>query len=176
MQRPLSTIAVLAVSLVVASSAGAACLQGNAAGVWRYFLQSGYANGGHAHGEHSGGGHSHGSHRPVLHDAHWRGHFSFSSAGVMTGVSGTEQYPTTSMSIASRAVPISTARLTVQTSCRAFGYFISGGVRYDFEGWMSRDKEEVKGVGRFVVADGVLSAADGQRDDAGTFTLEMVRQ
>lgn len=176
MQRPLSTVAVLGILFVVSSSAGAACVQGNAAGVWRYFAQSGYANGGHAHSEHSGGGHSHGLHRPVLHDSHWRGHFSFSAAGVMTAVSGTEQYPTTSMSIASRTVPMSAARMTVQASCRAFGYFISGGVRYDFEGWMSRDKEEIKGVGRFVVADGVLATADGQLDDAGTFALEMVRQ
>lgn len=176
MLRIRSKIVFLGASLVISSSAGAACVQGNAAGVWRYFAQSGYAEGGQEGGHHSEGTHHHGSHRAVLHDAHWRGHFSFTSAGVMTGASGTEQYPTPTMSIGSRAVAITTARLTVQTSCRAFGYFISGGVRYDFEGWMSRDKEKISGVGRYLVPDGVLSAVDGVRDDAGTFALEMVRQ
>ncbi len=80
------------------------------------------------------------------------------------------------MTIASRTVPLSGARMTVQASCRTFGYFISGGVRYDFEGWMSRDKEEIHGVGRYVVPDGILATADGLRDDAGTFSLKFVRQ
>lgn len=176
MKRRLSMVAVVGISFLVSSSAWAACVQGNSAGVWRYFAQSGFAEGGHAQGGHSGAGHSHGSHRAVLHDSHWRGHMSFSAAGVMTAASGTEQYPTTSMTIASRSVPISAARMTVQASCRTFGYFVSGGVRYDFEGWMSRDKEEIQGVGRYVVADGILGTPDGQSDDAGTFSLELVRQ
>ena len=176
MLRIRSRIVFLGMSLLISCSASAACVQGNSAGVWRYFAQSGYAQGGHSESGHTGGGHSHGAHRAVLHDAHWRGHFSFNAAGVMTGASGTEQYPTPSVTIGSRTVAMTTARLTVQPSCRAFGYFVSGGVRYDFEGWMSRDKEEIKGVGRYLVPDGVLSTADGVRDDAGTFALEMVRQ
>lgn len=176
MLRIYPTIAVLGMSFLISPSASAACVQANSAGVWRYFAQSGYSSGSSTQGHHSEAGHNHGSHRAVLHDSHWRGHFSINSVGVMTGGSGTEQYPTAGMTIGTRTVPVSLARLTVQASCRAFGYFVSGGVRYDFEGWMSRDKEEIQGVGRFVVPDGTLAIANGQPDDAGTFTLHMVRQ
>ena len=141
--------------MIGAQPALAACAQADGAGIWRFFTADSAAVAPGA----------------VSFNA-TRGYLAFSSAGVLTRGSVTRTGVNSSYNIAhvTGAIAAGQARITVQASCRVFGYVILGGIRNNIEGWMTRDKGSIAGIGW---ADSNTAPNTGW---AGTFSLDMVRQ